>query len=142
MKLDGRTKSYKDLCNKIAFLKNSEIIGFKKGEIISTPSSFSNYDGSYIDSGAPHKCEVLKRLIERGITEQIQARAKRKKDNGVAQLGFNPKEKKWYGWSHRAIGGFGIGDKFWEGDKESKTRKCKTLDECKQAASNFANSVS
>lgn len=27
------------------------------------------------------------------------------------QIGFNEKEQKWYGWSHRAIFGFGVGSK-------------------------------
>ena len=30
-------------------------------------------------------------------------------DNKVCSIGFNEKEQKWYGWSHRAIFGFGIG---------------------------------
>ena len=31
-------------------------------------------------------------------------------------LGFSEKEQKWYGWSHRAIYGFGIGSKTTKGD--------------------------
>lgn len=62
-------------------------------------------------------------------------------------VGFSEKEQKWYGWSHRAIHGFKIGDKckgdlglgdgytFKEGDI------LKTLDDCKQRAIDFANSV-
>jgi hypothetical protein len=45
---------------------------------------------------------------------------KRTKESCVATIGFQPEEKKWYGWSHRAIAGF-------------KTRK---------AAERFAESVS
>jgi len=33
-----------------------------------------------------------------------------------ACVGFNPVEQKWYGWSHRAIYGFGIGSKVERGD--------------------------
>ena len=33
-----------------------------------------------------------------------------------ANIGFSAKEKKWYGWSHRAIFGFTIGDEVKEGD--------------------------
>ena len=40
----------------------------------------------------------LNYLLKLGITEQVQS-----------GLGFNPIEQKWYGWSHRAIFGFGIG---------------------------------
>lgn len=35
---------------------------------------------------------------------------------GTAQIAFSPKEQKWYGWSHRAIYGFGIGYIAKEGD--------------------------
>ena len=34
----------------------------------------------------------------------------------VACIGFSPAYNKWYGWSHRAIYGFGIGDEVHEGD--------------------------
>mgnify|MGYP001569090553 CR=1 FL=1 len=34
----------------------------------------------------------------------------------VCSIGFCEKEQKWYGWSHRAIFGFGIGSKVEEGD--------------------------
>lgn len=72
-------------------------------------------------------------MEEHGIEKEIQP--------GV---GFSEKEQKWYGWSHRAFCGFGIGDKAKEcypsGTKEGN--KCKTLDDCKKAAIAFANSVS
>ena len=58
-------------------------------------------------------------------------------------LGFSEKEQKWYGWSHRAIHGFGIGDNMVEiYPSATKTgKKCKTLDDCKKAAKAFAKSV-
>ena len=34
----------------------------------------------------------------------------------VCSIGFCEKEQKWYGWSHRAIYGFGVGDIVKEGD--------------------------
>lgn len=34
----------------------------------------------------------------------------------VASIGFSPRDQKWYGWSHRAIYGFTIGDIVKEGD--------------------------
>src|SRR5690606_8505321 len=33
----------------------------------------------------------------------------------TACIGFNPKEQKWYGWSHRAVYGFGIGSECKQG---------------------------
>lgn len=48
-------------------------------------------------------------LINRGITQNFYG-------DKVACAGFNPIEKKWYGWSHRAIYGFGIGSECVKGD--------------------------
>jgi hypothetical protein len=28
----------------------------------------------------------------------------------IKTIGFSPSRRKWYGWSHRAVAGFGIGD--------------------------------
>ena len=37
-------------------------------------------------------------------------------NNKVCSIGFCEREQKWYGWSHRAIFGFGVGDIVKEGD--------------------------
>lgn len=68
----------------------------------------------------------------------------------VCSIGFDEKEQKWYGWSHRAICGFGLGDKIFEekfGDDNTKFTQhgketIKNLEQAKQAASNFAGYVS
>ena len=57
---------------------------------------YSKLDGSYL--GRVGMENDLNYLLKLGITEQVQS-----------GLGFNPIEQKWYGWSHRAIFGFGIG---------------------------------
>lgn len=64
-------------------------------------------------------------------------------------IGFSEKEQKWYGWSHRAIYGFKVGDKCKDGDcgvgdgyTFKPGDKLKTLDDCKQRAIDFAHSVS
>lgn len=77
-------------------------------------------------------------------------------------LGFSDKTQKWYGWSYRAVCGFGIGDKLFDknwtpdGSKPSFDNKAtdnlkftergsitiKTLDQAKQAAINFSDYVS
>lgn len=51
-------------------------------------------------------------LLSRGITENIQPHSTGK----TCSIGFNPTEQKWYGWSHRAIFGFGIGSQVKFGD--------------------------
>ena len=69
----------------------------------------------------------------------------------ICSIGFCEKEQKWYGWSHRAIFGFGIGDKLFDEnftDKEDVLfsehgdTTITTLEQAKQAAKNFSESVS
>lgn len=71
-----------------------------------------------------------------GITEQIR--------NSV---GFNPKTKTWYGWSHRAIAGFKIGSTVKKGDilagpKFKIGYKATTLADAKKMAETFSDYVS
>ena len=67
----------------------------------------SNVDGGYI--GGEEEYNFLKKL---GLI-LIQ---KAQPTHNTCSLGYNPDENKWYGWSHRAIFGFGIGDTVQEGD--------------------------
>jgi hypothetical protein len=80
----------------------------------------------------------------------------------VVSIGFSPSQQKWYGWSHRAICCFGIGDTVKEGDctnssgfiesylkehpEEDKRLPigftAKTLEDAKRMAIAFAESVS
>ena len=46
----------------------------------------------------------------------IRTFEKRGNQSCVCSIGFNPEEQKWYGWSHRAIYGYGIGDVVEKGD--------------------------
>lgn len=54
--------------------------------------------------------DYIKVILKRGITELVQS------TNKCTNIGFNPSEQKWYGWSHRAIFGFGIGSECKQGD--------------------------
>jgi len=63
--------------------------------------------GDYI--GDPKSAHYL--IVKKGIKPE-----KISPDMNVCSIGFCEKEQKWYGWSHRAIFGFGIGDKVSEGD--------------------------
>ena len=98
-------------------------------------------NGDYI--GDP---KMAKQIFEKGIVPQIS-----QKGNQVCTIGFSGKGKGWYGWSHRAIACFKIGDKVKEGDSilgaMDKYRlpvgfEAKTLDDCKKMAIAFAESVS
>jgi hypothetical protein len=67
----------------------------------------------------------------------------------VANFGFNPERQVWYGWSHRAIVGFKIGDRIFEenfGNDHTPFTKhgkviIKSLEDAKQAAKNFAKYI-
>ncbi len=145
-------KKFKELFDAVAYEKDFNLQGCGKVHGV-----FSKVDDSYIGSST----KDVKELFKVGITEQIQATSKGGKS---AQIGYNPIKKKWYGWSHRAGYGFGIGhvvkkgsstlSSGWiEGCKEYKQDmkkiskfpvgfKAKTLDDCKNLAILFANSVS
>ncbi len=51
---------------------------------------------------------------------------------------------KWYGWSHRAVAGFGIGDSVKKGDVayQGKEYTIETDDQAKEVAGIFADGVS
>lgn len=142
-----RKEAYKKLCAKIAYEKTVEVLVFPEGKPKSVKRTFSRFDDSFIGEGVPHKCVILKMLIKLGVTEQIQTRLRhtreRDKSETPSQVGFNPKKKMWFGWSHRGYLGFAIGDKFVTAFSEKKNNKvCNTLEDCKKAASIFAESLS
>jgi hypothetical protein len=66
-----------------------------------------NLNGDYIGD-----VETAKYLCdERGIAPEVL-----KPGANVCSIGFCEREQKWYGWSHRAIYGFGVGDSVKKGD--------------------------
>lgn len=66
-----------------------------------------NASGHYIgnEENARYICE------ERGIAPELA-----KPTDRVCSVGFCEKEQKWYGWSHRAMFGFGVGSVIKRGD--------------------------
>lgn len=53
------------------------------------------------------------------------------KKNRNGCCGFSEKEQKWYGWTHRGIRCFGVGDSYFN---YLRGKGAKNLDECKQLA--------
>ena len=82
-------------------------------------------------------------------------------DHRVCSIGFSESQQKWFGWSHRAIYGFAVGDVVKEGDccamagwtdeyiaehpEEDRSLPvgfvAASLDDCRQMAIAFAESV-
>ena len=68
----------------------------------------------------------------------------------VCSIGFSQKLRKWFGWSHRAICGFGIGDRVFEEEFgndhtpfiQHGSKTIKDLGQARIAATRFAASVS
>lgn len=116
-------------------------------------------DGHYI--GNPKTARML--VVKRGISPQPR-KTDRSANGGrgcTCSIGFCDKEQKWYGWSHRAIYGFGVGDTVKKGDCTASSGwtqeylnkhpeqdlslpvgfVAKTLDDAKRMAIAFADSV-
>lgn len=95
-----------------------------------------NLDGDYV--GDP---DMADHLAELGITPE-----RRTPTSSVCSVGFSEKSNKWYGWSHRAIHGFTIGDQVEAGDVCEDGLpvgfEAKTMDDARKMAETFAASVS
>ena len=96
----------REFINKVAYLQPSQIPN-DDGLIY-----HSRYDNSYFTHQGLEK--DFKFYLRYGITEDLQ-NTKNNSEHTV-NIGFNPEEQKWYGWSHRAIFGFGIGSKCEKGN--------------------------
>lgn len=100
-----------------------------------------NKNGEYI--GMPKDARYICHTM--GISPE-----KAKENHSFCSIGYCSRDNKWYGWSHRAIFGFGIGDKLFledYGDEETPfsdhgSTVIENLDQAKQAAINFAAYVS
>ena len=124
-------------------------------------SAYTVPEGHYIgNSRWAHRL-----IVKRGIKPQPRKPAcpDANNDRGrICSIGFSEQAQKWYGWSHRAIYGFKVGDVVKKGDctaisgwtdeylKEHPEEDsslpvgfvAKTLEDCKLMAIAFAESVS
>ena len=116
-------------------------------------------EGFYIgDSKQAHRL-----IVKRGIKPELRpADGRELTKMDCCSIGFCDKEGKWYGWSHRAMYGFAVGDKVKEGDCTASSGfiqeyldehpeadvslpvgfVAKDLDDAKKMAIAFADSVS
>jgi hypothetical protein len=79
--------------------------GMPEGAVMDMRCAYTP-EGDYL--GDPKMARYL--VVKRGIRPEKAA-----PDHNVCSIGFCEREQKWYGWSHRAIYGYGIGDVAQEG---------------------------
>jgi len=132
--------------------------GCQRGLVIK--SAYTIPEGYYIGNS-----KVAYRLIvKRGIKPEPIQPANEEANGGRGQtccIGFSEREQRWFGWSHRAICGFGVGDVVQEGDCTASSGwtdewlaehpeddlslpvgfEAKTLEDAKRMAIAFAESV-
>jgi len=130
--------------NKMSILVMTEIKNFNKPEMYISPDIIRLIKRFKLDP------ETLDNYSDDG--------------KGTASIAFSPKSQKWYGWSHRAIYGFKIGDVVKQGDLTTTSGyteefesehpeiafkhilpvgfKAETLDDCRKMAIAFSESVS
>ncbi len=75
------------------------------GPPIKMTSAFTD-DGHYVGNS-----KFAYRLFRRGIKPELISPS-----HNICSVGFNATDQKWWGWSHRALYGFGVGDVVEEGD--------------------------
>lgn len=129
------TKKVKSVEKKDGYeVRTEDWTGF--GRTTETVSAY-NPKGDYI--GSEEDAEAL--VTKRGIAPEVASL-----NGSVCSIGFCEKENKWYGWSHRAIYGFGIGSKVGRDNCAYSPKKgewiAETLDDAKQMAIDFAEGVS
>ena len=106
-------------------------------DITTVKAAYTVPKGDYIgDSKFAHQL-----ITKRGIMPE-----KANPEDNVCTIGFCEKDQKWYGWSHRALYGFGIGHKVKKGstllgEGYNVGDVVNTLDDAKEMAIAFANSV-
>ena len=84
---------------------DSEYGGDGRLEIV---NCYSDYSGDYMGSA-----KMARFLCKKHGVRRVQ---KAHPDHDICSVGFNEEKQKWYGWSHRAIYGFGIGTRVKKGD--------------------------
>ena len=113
------------------------VIRKEKVNMDSDPDHVVEMDSAYAKSFYIGDPDTAKMLDKRGIKPELAD-----PEHNVCSIGFCEKDQKWYGWSHRAISGFGIGDELTDEDCGGPKEKAKTLEDAKELAIAFADSVS
>lgn len=128
-----------DSKDKGLYVVNTEVwqLAFSPDDPVTIRAAY-NPSGHYIGDAklARHLCDKL------GIAPEVANPNHHK----VCSIGYSKKDGKWYGWSHRALYGFKIGDTVKKGDCAYTPSRgewaAQTVDDARQMAMDFAASVS
>jgi len=115
------------------YIYRKELISpsYPPGKPFEVKRCYARNNGVYI--GEPRMARLL--VDKYGITEFYKAHEK----DTIVSIGFSERDQKWYGWSHRAISGFGVGTVV---QTRNGNKKLISLTDAKNRAKQFAKSVS
>ncbi len=146
---------------KVGYEVRTELHTFEDGSTVTVKSAYTIPERYYIGSGKwAHRL-----IVRRGIRPEPRTPACTESNDGrgrTCSIGFCEQSQSWFGWSHRALYGFQVGDVVKEGDCTASSGwtdeylaehteedlslpvgfQAKTLDDCKRMAVAFAESVS
>lgn len=91
---------------KVGYEVRTEEVSMPDNPTVTMKSAYMP-DGSYIGTSVWAHRLIVKKNIRPEKSDP---------SNHVCSIGFCEKNQKWYGWSHRAMCGFGVGDAVKEGD--------------------------
>ena len=120
-----------------------EIIEWLKSQncIFETDGTVRTKNGDYITLATLNNCPISNLIYNHKLTDlQSIDFAKNGIAGNAVGIGFNKEEQKWYGFTHRGYGSFGIGykpgDDCWKitSGYVSKGYEAKTLEDCKKCA--------
>jgi hypothetical protein len=115
-----------------------ELIGVDGGKPITMRSAYSP-SGHHIGD----EDRARKLCDEMGIAPEL-----RRPEANTCEIGYSRLDGKWYGWSHRAIAGFSVGDEVVEGSAIASEGalpvgfRAEKLSDARKMAAAFADSVS
>ncbi len=98
---------------KWGYVLRTEMVEMDECPTITIQSAYTP-DGRYIGNGKSAYFLCKTKGIKPELSPQTEKHCESPKP--ACSIGFCEKDKKWYGWSHRAIFGFGVGDTVEEGD--------------------------
>lgn len=120
-----------------------EIIEWLKAQdcIFETDGTVRTKNGDYVTLATLNNCPIANLIYNHKLTDlQSIDFAKNGIAGNAVGIGFNKEEQKWYGFTHRGYGSFGIGykpdDDCWiiASGYVPKGYEAKTLEDCKKCA--------